>query len=138
MKQLSKSSIAIFEKIIAKMENNHAKINNAPGVFMPLVVEKINSDPDFMGNAVDVISLAHYYEQNGDLMVDPEMLFFYYKKEEHAVVIPALYQQDNLGIYQESIFRGSDEQWKIYTKLQHGHTTFANMWLRNIKEQQNL
>src|SRR4051812_3886346 len=41
-----------------------------PG-FMPLVVEAAGTGP----RGGTLVSVAHYYEQNGDLMADPEVLF---------------------------------------------------------------
>jgi len=46
------------------------KIENAP--YMPLVVEGLDESGP-MG--LPAISVAHYGEQNGDLMRDPEMCF---------------------------------------------------------------
>src|SRR5690349_5579060 len=39
--------------------------------FMPLVVEAIGPGP----RGLPMVSVAHYYEQNGDLMKDPDMVF---------------------------------------------------------------
>ncbi len=49
--------------------NLYLKIENAP--YMVLVVEAIGTGP--MG--LPALSVAHYGEQNGDLMRDPEMCF---------------------------------------------------------------
>ena len=38
---------------------------------MPVVVEKVGRLPGYG----EIISIAHYEEQNGDLMADPEMEF---------------------------------------------------------------
>ena len=51
-------------------EGSHAKLNNNPA-YMPVVIEKVGRLPGYG----EVISIAHYGEQNGDLMADPEMEF---------------------------------------------------------------
>lgn len=47
--------------------------------YMPLVAEKVGE-----GFLADIhlmqLSLAHYGECNGDLMADPEMMFFFNKQ----------------------------------------------------------
>jgi len=45
------------------------------------------------------ISIAHYYEQNGDLMRDPEMTFAVDNKKQ--TLTPLTYTQDNMGLYQD-------------------------------------
>lgn len=57
--------------------------------YMPLIIEKIGSN---------MISVAHYYEQNGDLMRDPEIEFILDSDKEE--LRPRSYVQDNIGAYQ--------------------------------------
>ena len=47
----------------------YLKIENSP--YMALVIEATDSGP----SGLPAISVAHYGEQNGDLMRDPEMCF---------------------------------------------------------------
>jgi len=134
MNKLNKQATAIFQRLIAKTEpTGHVKINNAEGTFMPLSVERIGTASGLMGVDMSVFSLAHYYEQNGDLMADPEMTFFVYQEN----IFPASYRQDGLGIFRESIIQ-VDGTWKLSRKLQQDQTAFANMWLRNIQQQQDI
>lgn len=46
---------------MATVNGGHVKVDNRPG-FMPVVVEHVGDR---------VLSVAHYYEQCGDLMADP-------------------------------------------------------------------
>ena len=88
--------------------------------FMDLTVERIG---------LDRIALAHYGEQNGDLMADPDMeLIIDFDKKE---VLPATFQNDYAGIYQE-VYNGNN-QWK--PKLSRELTSFLSTWLRNIELQ---
>ncbi len=79
-------------------------------------------------------SVAHYYEQYGDLMRDPDMVFI---RLPNGRYYPTEYRQDGAGIHQASIeFEGSSLM--IKPKMQRDHAVFAGSWMRNIKEQQGL
>lgn len=91
----------------------------APG-FMDLVIEKIWDNR---------ISLSHYYEQNGDLMSDPDVEIIVDHNSE--TVRTATFQQDNLAIYQ-SAYNG-DQLTDEY--LAKELDDFLGDWLKNIKAQ---
>ena len=55
-----------------------------------------------------------------------------------GLFIPSYFKQDNLGVEQESVIMNLGEIVGVRTKMQSDHTIFANMWLKNIKYQQNL
>ncbi|RKR80084.1 hypothetical protein BDD43_0177 [Mucilaginibacter gracilis] len=141
MKTLNQNSTAIFCRLIELMNGNeHLKITNDP--FMPLTIEKIGEDiitPIGVGCAY---SLCHYYEQNGDLMQDPEMCFLILdnraddvKELSKVTIAPFMFQQANLGIYQESIEFANQIMGEVHTEMQADHAEFADMWLGNIKLQ---
>src|SRR5690554_5281459 len=69
MRPVNKKTSHTFEKLITLAEGNegYIKLDNAPGVFMPLSVEKI---------APNTYAFAHYYEQNSDMMRYPEILLW--------------------------------------------------------------
>ena len=80
-----------------------------------------------------LFSVAHYYRQNGDMMQDPEMLFYH----KDGQFCPCMFQQANMGIYEESVYmEGGALMWS--QRMQRDHVSFANVWMKNIKEQQNL
>lgn len=126
MKPLNKTAAKTFMKIIEDLET-HKTIDNKSG-FMPLHVEKLYTD-----EIGAFYSFAHYYMQNGDMMKDPDMEFVVTKTGQ---VFPKMFQMDAPPIYEESIF--FDEKWKVKPALQKQHASFANMWLKNIKAQQNI
>ena len=77
MKSLNTRATLIIQKLYEAMysepymiEEGYAKIKNSE-CYMPVVVELVG---DIKGYG-KVISIAHYGEQNGDLMADPEMTF---------------------------------------------------------------
>ena len=112
-----------------KWDGDSRKINNSKS-FMPL----------YIGVAYDcfagrVFYLVHYGEQNGDLMADPEMNFL--RINYSKTFIPILYRNDYVGVMNEAAWI---EDGKMLAKVaeQHDMTDFANTWLSNIREQQNL
>ena len=83
---------------------------------------------DFRGYG-EVISIAHYGEQSGDLMADPEMEFTIIGGDYY----PVSFRNDYLCKH-NSIFEDNG----INLPQQHDLTTFANQWMRNIAKQQNI
>jgi hypothetical protein len=98
---------------------------------MPAVFEKIGALPDYG----PLYSVAHYGEQNGDLMRDPEMTFF----RSGEKFFPISFRNDYMGMDQE-VFKYdlNGQVFAMDNRLQKELTVFANGWFRNIKEQQNL
>jgi len=132
MKTLNQTSTATLNKMVSMMENSYTKIDNANGSFMPVSVEVVFENDKYM-----IVSVAHYYDQNGDLMADPEMCFIQLKGM--GLFMPSYFKQDGfLGREQESVLFEDGIIKGIRTKMQAEHTEFANMWLRNIKNQQKL
>lgn len=129
-KILTRKSAAIFEKIISRIPvgKSSVKIGNDGDAFMHLHVERLTSY-----DVGTLYSLAHYFEQNGDLCQDPEMLFL---RTRDGAVVPCMFQQAIPPVYQESLF--FDGGWRLRPAMQRDHTSFAAMWLRNIEYQQNL
>jgi len=77
-----------------------------------------------------VISIAHNYIQNGDVMCEPDMEI---KIIPDMMSIEALtYQLSSMGIYQQVY---NDEFTKVNKKLKKDLNTFLEMWLKNLKAQ---
>jgi hypothetical protein len=92
---------------------------HAPG-FMDLVIEKIWNNR---------ISMSHYYEQNGDLMADPDVEIIV--DSENEILRPVTFQQDNLGVYQYA-YQGDT---LVDENLANELNGFLSQWLDNIKLQ---
>ena len=131
MNQLNIESTKIMNKMVKMAEDGYVKIDNSDGTFMPVILEVIFED-----ERMRIISLAHYYLQEGDLMADPEMCFVYNKGQ--GVYCPSYFKQDGIGMEEESIIFDRGEITSVNLMMQKEHTIFANMWLKNIKYQQNL
>jgi len=113
------------------------KFNNGGESIMPVTVEFLTKGTP---NG-DLFSVCHYYEQNGDLMRDPEVTFYRQVVcgPEGFLFYPASFRQDNLGIDEE--FFQYDDKGKIitcWTRKQRDCATFCTMWMNNIKMQQKL
>ena len=81
-----------------------------------LVVEAIGEDE---------YSIAHYYDQNGDSMRDPEITFTI--DRENQSVHPTSFLQDDRGVYYETADAATDR----VKDLSH----FMVQWFTNIKNQ---
>ncbi len=127
---------------ITGISNLYKKIMNDP--YMPLTIEGIGTGP----NGHPAISLCHYFEQNGDLMQDPEMMFECVmtptvKKVRGEIktlvqfeLFPYAIQQAPVSVYREVYV--CDDQGKV-TGIRIGVKrelqSFASMWDRNLGAQ---
>lgn len=110
---------------IKALKENYIKIKNEP--YMPLVIEWVGNGP----YETDLISMAHYYTQNGDAMRDPEIVFIVSKL---GFWTPMSFQQDGLGIYQEAVSI-RDGSFFMNAALIRDLQEFTLMWDRNIAAQ---
>ena len=109
----------------------HRVIDNAKGAYMAVHVEKLRLTEQGI-----LFSVAHYYEQNGDLMRDPDMEFLKVGDDYYPVYM----RQDGGGAYErEAVVYGKDGKIeRYYPRMQADLAFFANQWMKNIKEQQKL
>lgn len=135
---------------MAKLNEKAANIffNLIHGLLEPgahKVIDKHNYLPERNGGimSVDVecigiarYSIAHYYEQNGDLMSDPEMTFWV----RDGYVYPASFVQHGFFQRFETSIRFDEEDMPngIRASLQRKHANFADFWMKNIADQQEL
>jgi hypothetical protein len=110
---------------IEELKANYIKIKNEP--YTPLVIEWVGSGP----YSTELVSVAHYYMQNGDAMRDPEIVFSVSKL---GFWVPMTFQQDNLGLYQEAVTI-RDGAFFVKFALIRDLQEFARMWDRNLKNQ---
>ncbi len=109
---------------------------------MPLTMELIGVGIETPWGMADLYSLCHYYEQNSDLMQDPEMCFLVTDERngfaadyEKLQIAPYMFRQANMGIYQDSVIMENSKLTKFRRRQQKDQTMFANTWLTNIREQ---
>ena len=89
----------------------------------PLVIERIGGGR---------ISMAHYYEQMGDLMADPDMEFIFEQAKQE--LRPRTFQQDNMGVYQ-TVER---EDGSVNFLKENELSRFTETWLKNLHDQEYL
>ena len=77
-----------------------------------------------------VISIAHNYIQEGDVMADPDMEIRIIPKMK--MVEALTFQQDNMGIYQQVYL---EDGRYVIPKLKNELNDFLNSWLKNLIEQ---
>lgn len=101
----------------------YVSIENPP--LMRLVIEHIGGGP----HGLPAISVAHYYELNGDLCQDPEMCFEIENTRYGLVLHPYMFQMAVPQVYQEVT---NDAQGvALAEQLRH----FATMWDANLRAQ---
>ena len=95
--------------------------------FMPLSIERIGQNR---------FSICHYYEQNGDLMRDPEITFDVLSHGDVNMIDVLTFQNDGIGLYQE-VYTYDDDGKKVGVrlKLKKDLNKFFGDWLKNLKMQ---
>ncbi len=129
IKPLSQKALAVFRVLTEGLTKvgDHRKVQQSRE-FMPVSVEVVGTRPQ----GALIVSIAHYYEQNGDLMADPEVTFVVVRDD---YVYPITFRQDNLGINREYV-RWEGEREYCNLGMQNDLASFGNQWMENIKQQQ--
>ena len=123
LNQLTEGLLSLYEDgAVAR------KVGTPGGVFMPLVIERLDEN---------TYSLAHYYEQNGDAMRDPEMTFVRADDGQGGSLWYACtFRQDSVHVDQvAAAYNKETGGFVSHPRLQSELTAFANQWLANIKLQ---
>ena len=109
------------------------KIENPP--YMALVIE---AAPEPGPLHLPSISVAHYGEQNGDLMRDPEMCFELSKPPLCGLALSVYYyRNDYMGVEQFSRYPDNGN-YVFLPDLYDQHEKFAELWDRNLRAQRFL
>jgi hypothetical protein len=112
------------------------------GLDLPGDVRHIDNSTAFMRLSIEVlshvgkgrvVSLAHYGEQNGDLMADPEMTFLVGEPEG---VYPLTYRNDYVGVNQEAMRVDEGYRFHFAPQLQRQLASFTATWMENLVDQQ--
>ena len=113
------------------VRTRYLRLENPP--FMRLVIEVIGGP---YPNGAYEISIAHYSEQNGDAMRDPEITFLVVPSEQGTTWTPLTFENSYLGAYQvvaevnrEGLIKVKQSQWMKELR------SFAKQWDRNLKAQ---
>jgi hypothetical protein len=96
--------------------------------YLPLCVEAIGRGP--RGGLL--ISVMHFYLQNGDVMRDPDVEVEVMPDTDDW--LPVSYRQDNLGIFSEAVST-EDGVVRFNHALVADLKRFLGLWDRNLREQ---
>jgi len=121
-----KTILRILERAGGYRPSLYLKIENPP--YMALVIEA-TPEPGSLG--LPSLSVAHYGEQNGDLMRDPEMCF---ELSADLHLNAFYYRNDYLGVEQWSRFL-RDGQYAVHADLYRQQESFAALWDKNLRAQ---
>ena len=125
-----KTILAILEKAGGWHHGLSLSIENPP--FMALVIEATDESGPC---GLPVVSVAHYGEQNGDLMRDPEMCFELSNPLGLGRnLVPFYWCNDYLGVEQYSRTIEGDH-YLFSRELYDQHVKFAQQWDRNLRDQ---
>jgi len=113
------------------VSNHYIRLENPP--LMRLVIEVIGGP---YPNGAYQLSVAHYGEQNGDAMRDPELTFLVTPVERGRAWTPLTYENSYLGCYQvaaevNELGEVTVRDQRLLRDLRH----FAKQWDGNIKDQ---
>lgn len=110
---------------------NYLSLTNEP--YMRLVVEVVSGPHP---NGSYEISVAHYGEQNGDAMRDPEILFHVLPQVESWIWTPLWIQQDYLGSFKVCAKVINHGLVRVINHRMHDDLSrFSRLWSTNLKHQ---
>ena len=113
------------------VRTRYLRLENPP--FMRLLIEVIHGP---YPNGAYEVSVAHYAEQNGDAMRDPEITFLVVPSEQGTTWTPLTFEDSYLGCYQ--VVASVSSAGLVEARdpaLMRDLRDFATQWDRNIKEQ---
>ena len=105
-------------------------IENEP--WMRLVIEVL---PELGPDGHTVVSVAHYGEQNSDLMRDPELAFEVVEKDGVTELSPFYFRNDYVGVEQWSRYRNESGDLVALPQRTRDMEAFAKIWDRNLSSQ---
>ena len=124
--RIYKRLLTIFPSLEAMAAGGYKKVVNEP--YMPLSMD-ILADIEY-GR---VISIAHNFIQNGDVMADPDMQILVTCEKQSAQAMT--FQNDSLGIYQECLFFDDAGKLLVRMKLLKDLNRFLDVWTKNLVDQ---
>jgi hypothetical protein len=102
---------------------------------MRLCIELVGTGP----NGLPLVSVAHYYELNGDLVADPEMTFEVMPDDgpmgwRSGTWHPVTFDMPGLGVYRPAVFI-RDDRVMVNPRELADQRSFARTWDRNLGTQ---
>lgn len=113
------------------VKTHYLSLENPP--YMRLVIEVIGGP---YPNGAYELSVAHYGEQNGDAMRDPEITFLVVPAEQGTTWTPLTFENSYMGCYQ--VVAEATREGRLNVRnaaLLRDLRDFANQWDLNLMEQ---
>lgn len=124
---VSRKAAAILDELTSGLDvGDSRKVDRGLG-FMPVHVECLHHS-----GLGPLFSVAHYYEQNGDLVPDPDVVFVHTTNGWSPISF-----QNSLA-YRVAVHFHDDGTTEVDEREQADLVSFCNQWMRNIQEQQGL
>ena len=120
MKATIEKILEAHQQLAAFREHRHYSVKIASNGFMPLIVEKHGEQ----------IVVAHCFEQNGDLIPDPDVEFVELGGDWMPVAI-----QHSTGRYCRTAVKAPTGNWLISKLAMADLRSFVRIWARNLKHQ---
>lgn len=120
MKTAIEKILTAHQQLNAFREHEDYAVKIASGGFMPLSIEKHGK----------LITVTHYFEQNGDLVPDPDMEFVDLGGRDWLPVAI----QHSTGHYSRAAIC-EDGTWKFNSRAMRDLQSFSKMWARNLLAQ---
>lgn len=138
MKSLNPAAIKVFSKLIEKLKEpgDADKIDKSEGTFMPVGIDFLQRFP----NGMETYAVAHRFEQNGDLVPDPDVEFLVQKRDEKVVSVwPLAIDHPPPFVYRRHVELAEDgKPERLNLRGQADLATFCSVWMKNIQLQQEL
>lgn len=122
-------SLPTFCVLLKPVLGTMSRVVNPP--FQALVIEYLQERGP---RGLPTLSVAHYGEQNGDLMCDPEMVFEIETSGTDFAFKPTYWRNDYAGMEQFSVCLEGNRLC-IDQKLVQQHEEFAALWNKNLEQQ---
>ena len=127
LKFLPRTAAAVLDELTDGLGvGKSRKVDRGTG-FMPVCVECLQQT-----GLGPLFSVAHYFEQNGDLVPDPDVVFV----RAADGWAPVSFQ--NLVAYRIAVTFYEDGTVEVDAHEQRDLVQFCNQWMKNIREQQGL
>jgi hypothetical protein len=130
LRQVNRSARSVLDKLVEGLDELGAsrKIDNARGAFMAVCVERVEHTAHGA-----IFSIAHYFEQRGDLVPDPDLTVL---RAANGDFYPLTYQ-DALT-YRRAVEFGEDGSIRLNKAQQADLAHFVGDWMKNVRDQQGL
>jgi hypothetical protein len=132
--KVNKQSATVLNKIVRWLDNNkkeYITIENPP--YMKLSIEFIYPMIPVKNESTDgtrCISVCHYGELNGDLMRDPEIVYFIKDKQFY----PVYFRNDYVGV-EQFVYRHTEDGTIEDLYINQELVGFTALWIKNMVEQ---